>query len=217
MIDTKKVAENIRKHLTSSGWADILRMFLIDEQMTRIIEQVMEKKRLHGAFVPTLKDSLNWMIKCPVYNMKVIIVTDETDNLLGASEGIPMSRKEYHNSYILNYLFQSIDPVYYSGTKDLTRWCKQGVLLMPLTLTWNDGGKGHHSIWKPFTMYLMNKLSAEYNHIPVIFLGNRTLWYTRVLQNKNRFYLNGRIRGKSLVWDQVNDIIRENGQVPVKW
>lgn len=223
-IDHKKVANKVADQLKTSGWYDILRLFLTSEEWVDIIRKLDESRKLKGSWIPKMKNALRWMQLCPAYNLKCIIVTDIEENLFGLNTGIPMSRYQEGKPFkLMSLLFNAINPVHYNGSNNLERWCKQGVLLMPRSPTWTIERSGHHNIWRPFMHYLYDKVNENWPDIPVIFIGANTTekgrddWFI----TPNKHYIHIQRTYQSIKHDdpftKVNEWLVQNNKKPIKW
>lgn len=221
MIDEQKIVQGIRRQLIGSGWDKELRMFLLSEDMKEIIRQLADSREHSGQFIPSMKECLRWLTYCPVHEVKVIMVIDEKQNIYGLHTGVPMSGITGRQPWwLLEKLLESIDPGHYQGGVDLSRWSRQGVLMIPLSPTYTIDKGGHHKIWKPFITYILNKVNDLYPEAPVIYLGNYTI--QKVLRSPYQYLLHV-VHGKDggiiheNVWVRCNQILKNSGKKEIKW
>ncbi len=219
-IDCDQVIENISKGLENSGWAQILRPFLISPDMEHIIEQLVQIKKQGEYFCPTLVKVFRWLQVCPVDKVKVIMVTDLTNSFIHLNSGIPMyiDRQEtpfLRPSRVQQGIFDTIKKGYIA---DIMSWCDQGCLIIPLSPTSVVEGTAHHQIWKPFIAYLTCKINELYPDIPVIVLGRRAIAY--------RDMFNSKYTRSIILWPQVesnksfkwaNTVLVKSGKSAIKW
>lgn len=223
-INHKQIADKVADSLKNSGWYSILRLFLTSEDWVDIIRKLDESRKTKGQWVPHMKDALRWMQLCPTHKLSCIIITDVEENLFGANTGVPMSRyKEGKPFLLMSLLFDAINPVYYNGSNNLERWCKQGVLIIPRSPTWTIERSGHHTIWKTFMHYLYDKINENWPETPVIFIGTLTTEHGRDMwfNTPNKHYITIQRTYKSIKHDdpfnKVNEWLKENNMKQIKW
>ena len=67
---------------------------------------------------------------------------------------------------------------------DLTRWCKQGVLMMPYSPTCKIDGKPHYNIWSDFRARIIEMINDRYKEIPVLLIGEKTHKYEDLIDSR---------------------------------
>lgn len=111
---------------------------------------------------------------CPLSSLKIIILAQDPYHTKDAATGLAFSVNETFNPIppSLRNIFKEIESdigfqPYHNP--DLSRWAKQGVLLLNTALTVQHGLPNSHSqLWKPFTDRVI-ELIIEQNK-PVLFL-----------------------------------------------
>lgn len=99
-------------------------------------------------------------------NVRVVVLGQDPYQNPGAAMGMAFSCVSKPQPS-LTAIFNEIEAV--EGIRplstDLTFWAKQGVLLLNMCLTVNDGDSGSHkNIWKPFILEILTKLFQENKH-----------------------------------------------------
>lgn len=214
---TEQIVDKIRVSLVASGWDQILRIG-ITRELPVVIDKLKESSQISGKFLPAVKDCLNWLRECPSHKVKVIIIVDIKNNIFGLANGIPLSTPLRKPSPLMQKLFTSIDK-YYDKSADLTRWSNQGVLLVPLSPTWSISGKGHHSIWKNWTNYILEKIKELYSDVPVIYIGKDTWPIRKRLPNPyQRVIKLSRYKADAGdCWNQINEILKSGHMKQIDW
>ena len=131
---------------------------------------VLYKLREDGKrFTPPLKQVFRAFEECPYDDLKVIFIGQDPYPQLGVADGISFSCGNTNKVQpSLRYIFEEIERTVYQEfpsyqDPDLTRWSKQGILMLNTALTVEVGKIGsHYDIWKPFTAYLLDWLN-NYN------------------------------------------------------
>lgn len=111
---------------------------------------------------------------------------------------------------------------------DLSRWAKQGVLLLNATLTVRSRMPGSHQGkgWELFTDAVIRKLSEEREHLVFILWGNyartkgahidRTKHLVIESAHPSPFSANNGFFG-SKPFSRANTYLKEQGQEPIEW
>ena len=134
---------------------------------------------------PKCRDIFNAFLHTPLHNVKIVILGQDPYHGEGQAHGLSFSvAKEIKTPpsllNIFNELEKDLDIVNY-GKGNLTKWAKQGVLLLNVTLTVRANLAGSHQNkgWEQFTDTVISTISKEKKG--VIFL----LW-GKVAQNKQK-------------------------------
>lgn len=157
--------KNVLKDEFKKPYFDKLRDFVKSEYMTTIIYP--EPKNIFRAFD-----------MCPFNTVKVVILGQDPYHGRGQANGLSFA---VHEDIVIPPSLQNIfkeikndigcDPLQ-SG--DLSRWAKQGVLLLNATLTVRGGTPGSHQNkgWEEFTDSAIKALSEKRDHLVFILWGN---------------------------------------------
>ena len=111
---------------------------------------------------------------------------------------------------------------------DLTRWAKQGVLLLNATLTVRKGQAGSHKGigWEQFTSQIIKLLNEREKPVIFVLWGNNAKAVLPLITNKRHFVLtsahpsplsahNGFFGCKH--FSKINNILLSMGQQPIDW
>ncbi len=115
----------------------------------------------------------------PFNQVKVVILGQDPYHGAGQAHGLSFSVVEgVRNPPSLQNIYKELEsdlgePINKSGG-DLTRWAKQGVLLLNSTLTVRAGSPGSHQKkgWEQFTDAVIQALSDKREHLVFILWGN---------------------------------------------
>ncbi len=134
-----------------------------------------------GAVYPSLKNILKAFDECPYNKVRVVIIGQDPYHGMGQANGlcfavggdglkiaIPPSLKNIFKEIESDLNIKTIP------NGDLTRWAKQGILLLNATLTVRANTPGSHQNkgWEDFTDAVIEKLSKEKENIVFILWGN---------------------------------------------
>lgn len=142
-------------------------------QLTNFVQQEYGNQ----CIFPPSKLIFNAFELCPFNNVKVVIIGQDPYHGLGQAHGLCFSVNEgitFPPS--LRNIFKEITndlglPIPQNG--DLTRWAKQGVLLLNATLTVRAHEAGSHQKkgWETFTDYVIKTVSEQKQHVVFLLWG----------------------------------------------
>lgn len=156
------------------GWKSRLRPEFEKEYFLRLIDFVRDEYRITVIYPP---GSLifNAFDICPFEKVKAVIIGQDPYHGPGQAHGLCFSVKEGVDfpPSLIN-IFKEIESdlgISRPESGDLTRWAKQGVLLLNATLTVRAHQAGSHQKkgWEEFTDYVIRVLNSEKKNL-VFFL-----------------------------------------------
>ena len=132
---------------------------------------------------------------CPFDNVKVVIIGQDPYHGDGQAHGLAFSTMQpYPFPPSLLNIFTEINydmpyKTIYNG--DLTRWAKQGVLLLNSILTIEEGNDVSHSGkgWEKFTDAVIKKLSDEKKDLVFLLWGNLAISKGLIVNKSKHFVL----------------------------
>lgn len=144
----------------------------------KTLSDFVRKEYVNGAVCPTPKDVFRAFDLCPFDKVRVVILGQDPYHGVGQANGLSFA---VHDGVrippSLQNIFKEIKSdlnieVIQSG--DLSRWAKQGVLLLNATLTVKASSPGSHQGkgWEEFTDAVIQKLSDEKENLVFILWGN---------------------------------------------
>ena len=148
-----------------------------DKQYFIDLTQFVRQEYLHHQCFPPGKLVFNAFNLCPFDKVKVVIIGQDPYHEMGQAMGLSFSVPQgvVMPPSLIN-IFKEIEmdlgtPMPANG--DLTRWAKQGVLLLNATLTVRAHQAGSHQRkgWEEFTDAAIRALSAERSHLVFILWG----------------------------------------------
>ena len=168
----------------------------------------------------------------PFDAVKVVILGQDPYHGPKQAHGLSFSVTEgVRNPPSLQNIFKEIatdigKPPNESG--DLSRWAKQGVLLLNATLTVRAGAAGSHQGqgWERFTDAVIKKLSDEREHLVFILWGNYARGKKPLIDTNKHLVIqsphpspfsayNGFFGSKP--FSKANVYLAESGQTPIDW
>jgi uracil-DNA glycosylase len=177
------VRSSLKIKLKASGWDRVLNEFIDGKDFDTLMTALFKCSN-EGGMTPAIGNVFRPFYECPYNDLKVVLLEENPYPDEGIADGLALScskSKAGEMEPALNVIFDEIqETVYakqgedwYANEPDLTRWAKQGVLLLNINLTTEPGKIAtHNDIWKPFTDYLFAKLIDMNVGLIYIFLGD---------------------------------------------
>lgn len=214
----KEIAAKIKEQFKGTSWEQPLRYFLESKDLEQIIEELIDLKRCSMSFVPVVKNIFGFLQATGYKDIKAVMLIDTKINRVKGNKGIPMSgiRDTYQWS-LINKIFWSIDKEY-KGSYNLERWCKQGILMIPISPTQTEDGDMHYDLWKGFISNLISVINEQYKEIPWLLVKQKTSIYKPLIKSPNVLDITTypMISPKDWhVW--TNNLIEGKGQKAIVW
>ena len=132
---------------------------------------------------------------CDLDNLKVVILGQDPYHGVGQANGLCFSVHDgiTHPPSLIN-IFKEIETdvnIPYPKSGDLSRWAKQGVLLLNATLTVRAGEAGSHQKqgWEQFTDAVIQKISEEKNDVVFLLWGGFAKKKVKLIDDKKHHIL----------------------------
>lgn len=214
-----------------NDWDEVLKPLFESENYAKIREFLKEEYSVHTVY-PSMFDIFNAFKMTPYKSIKAVILGQDPYHEPGQAHGLCFSVKDgtklppsLVNIYKELYSDLGIPP---AKSGDLTKWAKQGVLLLNTTLTVRRGVANSHSKcgWTEFTDEVIKKVSER--EAPVVFIlwgGNARA--KKSLIDTNRHFIiesahpsplscyNGFFGSKP--FSRTNDALVSFGNSPIDW
>ena len=135
------------------------------------IMNIISKKRESAEILPKQDEILNAIKLCPLYNVKVLIIGQDPYPSAEHAHGLAFSSLSKNTPASLKNIFKKLEQD--MGTKhssnNLTRWEKQGVLLLNTALTFEGKEtkllREHTKLWAPVIENIFSILKKRGNLI----------------------------------------------------
>ncbi|TSA44204.1 uracil-DNA glycosylase [bacterium] len=166
-----KIEPSWAKHLASE----------FEKEYFKELTEFVKSEYKNGAVYPAPKNIFRAFDLCPFEKVKVIILGQDPYHGTGQANGLafavnedvplPPSLKNIYKE-LSNDCGMPFEALTKKG--DLSRWAKQGVLLLNATLTVRAHSAGSHQEkgWERFTDAVIKALSEEREHLVFILWGN---------------------------------------------
>lgn len=180
-INTAEVSKKLLNKLNGTGWEKVFGTYLLSSDFQDVLNNLVKLRNSGKRITPPLKNVFRAFSECPLDNTKVIIIGQDPYPQFNVADGIAFSCShtnvpEKSLRYMLNDIKANVaqehqDPI---DSADLSRWSKQGVLLINTALTTNVGEIGkHHELWTDFMTTLFDYLTWNKPDIVYVMLGKK--------------------------------------------
>ena len=159
------------------SWNYILNPFFNQTIFKSLTDNIKKEYRNHIIY-PKGNEIFNAFNLCPFDNLKVVIIGQDPYHGEGQANGLSFSvNKNIKIPPSLNNIFIELKnnyPNYRYSNGDLSRWAKQGVLLLNSILTVRKSQPGSHRKlgWERFTDYVIKTISSQKKNIVFILWGS---------------------------------------------
>lgn len=225
-VDLAEIKCKLIEKLTPSGWATKLRSFIMSSEFDKILETLYTLREEGKRFTPPLKHVFRAFETCPVEDLKVVVIGQDPYPYMNIADGIAFSCSISGKPQpSLQKIFDEIERTVHQGyptyqDPDLTRWSKQGVLLINSALTCQvDKVGSHYDVWKDFIAYVIDMLSLTNSGLIFCLLGAKAQELEGIIGDAHYVLKASHPASaayKGGVWDsgdlfnKVNEIIKQN-------
>lgn len=214
-VDISSIQQKIYDNLKPSGWATVLRSFILGGEFTQILTTLYAYSKDDRRFTPPLKDVFAAFHACPYSELHTVFIEREPFNEINQANGIifdssRMDKEHYCTTKVFDAIQRTIyvdSP--YSRDMDLTRWSSQGILLLSANLTVEiNKSCTHTELWKPFTAFLLDTLNIYNPGLHFVFFGKEVLNLSNSIniQRQYKYFVQHpttAAQNKS-IWDSAN-------------
>lgn len=214
-----------------NDWDLILKDIFNDERYLRL-RQFLREEYAHYTIYPNMYDIFNALKLSSYQDTKVVIIGQDPYHEPNQAHGLafsvldgvklPPSLKNIYKE-IENELGITVNP---SG--NLTRWAKQGVLLLNNVLTVRQGLANSHKNkgWEFFTDAVVKKLNEREEPVIFVFWGNNAKAKEALVTNKHHYILKAAHPSPLSCYQgffgcghflKINEILKQLGQEPIDW
>jgi uracil-DNA glycosylase len=151
----------------------------VQKQYFQELSQTIDKEYQDHICYPPKELIFAAFEKCPINNLKVVIIGQDPYHGAGEANGlcfsvndgvaIPPSLRNIYREVSAN-----LDTIFQPNSGNLEHWAHQGVLLLNATLTVRkDHANSHQKLsWQRFTNAVIEKIASEKEHIVFLLWGS---------------------------------------------
>lgn len=214
------------------AWKPLLQPEFDQPYFSDLAGFVREEYARHRCF-PRGSEIFSAFMSCPPDALKVVIIGQDPYHGPGQANGLCFSVRDgmAHPPSLVN-IFREIERdtgVPYPESGDLSRWAKQGVLLLNATLTVRAHQAGSHQNkgWEHFTDAVIRKLSDTRDGLIFLLWGGFAKRKARLIDsNRHEILTSGHpspLSANRGLWfgnghfSRVNELLRARGETPISW
>ncbi|HKK82064.1 MAG TPA: uracil-DNA glycosylase [Prolixibacteraceae bacterium] len=213
------------------GWKHVLTDEFEQSYFRGLTDFVRNEFQSNHIFPPA-KEIFNAFDLCPFENVKVVIIGQDPYHGPGQAHGLCFSVREgVRFPPSLRNIFKEINgdlghPVPQSG--DLSRWARQGVLLLNATLTVRSHQAGSHQGkgWERFTDAVIKTVSEQKENVVFLLWGAYAQRKGQIIDSSKHLVLES-VHPSPLSasrgffgnhhFSRANAYLEKNGKAPVDW
>ena len=179
ILDIDEYKQKIFNKLEPSGWGRIFKSFIFSSEFEKILRDLHGLSESGKRFTPPLKDVFRAFEECPYDELKVVMVGQDPYPTLGVADGIAFScGRSQKEQPSLRFILDEVEKLYPNGYErplDLSKWSRQGILMLNTALTTEVGKIGkHYEIWAPFVAYIFDYLKNFCPGLVYIYMGKKS-------------------------------------------
>lgn len=214
-----------------NDWDELLAQETDKPYMNELREFLKSEYKTHRVY-PPMKDMFNALKYTPYHEVKVVIIGQDPYHQPGQAMGMSFSVREgVRVPPSLQNIYKEIEVT--TGRKqpnsgDLTRWAKQGVLLLNAVLTVRDSDPGSHRGhgWEQFTDHIISLLNEREEPIVFLLWGADARRKRELITNPKHVILTAAHPSPFSAdrgffgcdhFRRANEIIAANGREPIEW
>ena len=177
-----------------SSWKKELETTFNEPYFLELVRFIKQEYRNHTCYPPG-KNIFSALDDCPLNKLKVVIIGQDPYHGKGQAHGYCFSVPNGVNPppSLIN-IFKELEDdlnINIPDNGDLTRWSKQGVLLLNSTLTVRENLAGSHQNkgWEIFTDKIIEIISSKRNNVVFLLWGSYAKSKAKLIDNANHLIL----------------------------
>lgn len=217
--------------MIGNDWDDVLKVVWESEGFKSFLQVVNHEYEVKTIYPP--KDYLFNALKLTSYkDTKVVIVGQDPYHGEGEAHGLSFSvQKGVRVPPSLNNIYKELYNdlgVKVSSDGDLTKWAKEGVLLLNAVLTVEkDKAASHRGLgWEALTDYIIKMLNLKSEPVVFILWGNFAKEKAKFITNPNHYIITSPHPSPfsaysgffgSRPFSKTNEFLKSKGMTPIDW
>lgn len=212
-------------------WNERLAPLFTDERYKKIRRFLIDEYNNHTVY-PDMYDLYNCFRYTPFYNLKVVLLGQDPYHNVGQAHGLCFSVQEgVPNPPSLENIFKELTSdlgVEKPKNGTLTKWAKEGVLLLNTSLSVRAHQANSHSKcgWAWFTDSVIQLISEQKENVVFILWGGNARSKKKLIDEKKHYIIesahpsplsayNGFFGSKP--FSKTNEYLQQNGLSPIDW
>lgn len=213
-------------------WDPVLKP-LFKQDFMRVLSAFVQDERRQFEVFPPQNLVFNAFKLTPFNEVKVVILGQDPYHNIGQAHGLSFSVPKgiVHPPSLRNIFAElktDVPGFAYPGSGDLTKWAKQGVLLLNATLTVRAHEAGSHQKrgWEEFTDQVISNISRDLDGVVFLLWGSYAQKKATLIDHSKHLILKAVhpsplsvYRGffGSRHFSQVNTYLQKRGEKPIDW
>lgn len=214
-----------------NDWDEILKGEFDKEYYQNIHAFLKEEYKTHTIY-PNMFDIFNALKYTPYESVKVVIIGQDPYHGPNQAHGLCFSVQDnIKPPPSLVNIFKEINSdlgIEIPKSGNLTKWAKEGVLLLNNVLTVRAGSPNSHKGkgWEQFTDCIIKKLNMRESPLVFLLWGSNARSKASLITNKNHLILES-VHPSPLSayggffgcrhFSKTNEFLKQNGQTPIDW
>ena len=197
-----------------------------------ILNQFLKQEYKEQTIFPEKKLIFNALNSTPFNKVKVVIIGQDPYHGKGQAHGLSFSVTQgIKTPPSLVNIFKEIESdlkINNDGKRDLTKWAKQGVLLLNATLTVRENTPGSHQNkgWEQFTDQIISTISEERKDLVFLLWGKFAQNKTKLIdKNKHHILMSSHPSPLSSYrgflgckhFSECNNILKRDNKTEINW
>lgn len=212
-------------------WNERLAPLFADERYQKIRRFLIDEYKNHTVY-PDMYDLYNCFRYTPFQNLKVVLLGQDPYHNVGQAHGLCFSVQEgVPNPPSLENIFKELASdlgVEKPKNGTLTKWAKEGVLLLNTSLSVRAHQANSHSKcgWAWFTDSVIQRISEQKENVVFILWGGNARSKKKLIDEKKHYIIesahpsplsayNGFFGSKP--FSKTNEYLQQNGLSPIDW
>ena len=215
----------------NNDWNDVLSDVFSSNKMKELEEFLIEEYNNYTIY-PKREDIFTALNLTPYSGVRVVIIGQDPYHEPLQAHGLAFSVLEgVKLPPSLKNIYKEIEAdlgIKMSGSGNLTRWAKQGVLLLNNVLTVREHEANSHKGkgWEYFTDKIVEKLNERDERIIFVFWGNNAKGKQKLITNKNHVVLTAPHPSPLSAYhgffgcghfSKINELLKENNNNEINW
>lgn len=226
------------RELIGDDWFNFLEVYIrsgfFETLQTKLLEEINNKERI---LCPSIEYVFEPFKRCPLQDLKVVILNDLPMKKVGINDGLPFSIS-FDNVGINDEaiaFWEGIEEDIYDGfilkqEYGYQALAAQGVLMLNCSITIAKKGEEwieHYDMWRTFIKYIIHHLCRDKAGLIFIALGKKTREYISPVIKSQNYLLTAshprKAKHFAQIWDSggvfstTNKILKQNQNTEIKW
>jgi len=226
-INYSSIKQKLSEQLSNSGW-DIVDKYLFSNEFQNTLEFLAGEVNENKRFTPKIKYFFKAFEECQHNNLKVVVIGQDPYPNLNVADGMAFSSSlTMEEPTSLEKIFDKLEEYddAYIRNPDLTRWAKQGVLLIQIALSTQLNTIGsHYNLWENFIKSIIIYINDNMDNIIFVFMGKKADKFSSYINKHETLYCShpasARYRGKwksNDIFLNINNKLKKFNKEEIKW